>query len=104
MTLGLQVKQVQIVTKFNKLSKTFLKLKMLKRFRVEENSEKNDVIRVPVETMRKATEAIFRVCGLTQSSASICTDVLISNDLRGNDSHGVSNMLRKVRSIFELIQ
>ena len=33
---------------------------------------------------------------LQESSAATCADVLISNDLRGNDSHGVSNMLRKV--------
>ena len=33
---------------------------------------------------------------LQARSAEVCADVLISNDLRGNDSHGVSNMLRKV--------
>ena len=72
---------------------------MLKRFRVEESDDQN-VIRVPVDAIRQATEAIFRVCGLTQSSAAICADVLMSNDLRGNDSHGVSNMLRKVSKMY----
>ena len=35
---------------------------MLKRFRVEES---NDVVRVPVDVIRNATEATFRICGLT---------------------------------------
>ena len=40
---------------------------------------------------------------LQESSAAICSDVLISNDLRGNDSHGVSNMLRKVSHDFSTL-
>ena len=40
---------------------------------------------------------------LQESSAAICSDVLISNDLRGNDSHGVSNMLRKVPHDFSTL-
>ena len=35
---------------------------MLKRFRVEESG---DNVRVPVEVIRKATESIFKICGLT---------------------------------------
>ena len=88
-----------------------------------------NVVLVNVDAIRRATEATFRICGLTvrksyspsfyynfitphilnrfillvntyfllqARSAEVCADVLISNDLRGNDSHGVSNMLRKV--------
>ena len=39
---------------------------MLKRFRVEEGSD-NNIVRVPVDVIRQATEAIFRICGLTVS-------------------------------------
>ena len=35
---------------------------MLRRFRVEESE---DNVRVPVKVIRKATEAIFKICGLT---------------------------------------
>jgi len=45
--------------------------------------------------MREATEAVFTACGMDEKGAATCADVLLSNDLRGNDSHGVSNMLRK---------
>ena len=37
---------------------------MLKRFRVEESKDTN-IVRVPVDVIRRATEAIFRICGLT---------------------------------------
>ena len=32
--------------------------------------------------------------GMDVKAAHECTDVLVASDLRGNDSHGVSNMLR----------
>ena len=37
---------------------------MLKRFRVEQGSN-NDVVVVPVDMIREATEAVFRICGMT---------------------------------------
>ena len=37
---------------------------MLKRFRVEQGSE-NDVVVVPVDVIREATETVFRICGMT---------------------------------------
>ena len=37
---------------------------MLKRFRVEEGSD-NDVVVVPADVIREATEAVFRICGMT---------------------------------------
>ena len=40
---------------------------MLKRFRVEESKDTN-IVRVPVDVIRRATEAIFRICGLTVRS------------------------------------
>ena len=44
---------------------------MLKRFRVEQGSD-NDVVRVPMDVMRRATEAIFRICGMTVSTTRNC--------------------------------
>ena len=37
---------------------------MLKRFRVEQGSD-HDVVVVPVDVIREATEAVFRICGMT---------------------------------------
>ena len=34
---------------------------------------------------------LFLACGLTEDGAAQCTDVLLKNDLRGNESHGMSN-------------
>ena len=45
---------------------------MLKRFRVEESKDTN-IVRVPVDVIRRATEAIFRICGLT-----VCTFEYVS--------------------------
>ena len=64
---------------------------MLKRFQVDDAT----AVRVPEAAMRAATEAVFGACGMGATDAAACADVLIANDLRGNDSHGVSNMLRK---------
>ena len=64
---------------------------MLERFKVP---EKNRVY-VEVDSMRHVTEAIFQKQGLSTEEAKISTDVLIINDLRGVESHGVSNGLRR---------
>ena len=37
---------------------------MLKRFRIEESDDKN-IVRMPVDVIRRATELVFRICGLT---------------------------------------
>ena len=44
--------------------------------------------------MREAVEAMFRAAGQPAEDAASNADVLVSSDLRGNDSHGVSNTLR----------
>ena len=51
-------------------------------------------MRVPDATMRGAVESIFTTLGMTESYAAKCADVLIYADVRGIDSHGVSNMMR----------
>ena len=63
---------------------------MLERFHVPEEDE----IRVNSEKLRKTAEQIFIKCGMTFSNSKIATDVLLSADIRGVDTHGVSNMLR----------
>ena len=63
---------------------------MLEQFHVPEDE------RVYVEPgrMRAATEDLFMRCGLDDASAKACTDVLLTNDLRAVETHGVSNMMR----------
>ncbi|MQA01085.1 MAG: Ldh family oxidoreductase [Dehalococcoidia bacterium] len=63
---------------------------MLERFKVPVE----DRVYVPAEQMREMTDAIFRGVGLSDDDAALAADVLIANDLRGIESHGVSNMLR----------
>ena len=50
---------------------------------------------VPEADMRAAVQAMFLSIGMAADAAGECTDVLIKSDLRGNESHGVSNMLRE---------
>ena len=63
---------------------------MLERFKVPEA----DQVVVPEPQVRDATNAIFEAMGLTETDASVAADVLMFNDLRGVETHGVSNMLR----------
>jgi len=63
---------------------------MLERFKVPAE----DRVIVPEPEVRAATEQIFRSMGLSESNAILATDVLMFNDLRGVETHGVSNMLR----------
>lgn len=63
---------------------------MLKQFAVPESI----AVRVPGETMRGAVHAIFTKLGMPEADAQRCTETLLYADLRGIDSHGVSNMLR----------
>jgi LDH2 family malate/lactate/ureidoglycolate dehydrogenase len=63
---------------------------VLERFKVPEA----DRVIVEPDVMRVATEAIFRAMGLSEADAELSAEVLLFNDLRGVESHGVSNMLR----------
>ena len=63
---------------------------MLDRFRVPDDI----AVRVPAATMRKAVEDIFASLGMSAEDAAKCADPLIYADVRGIDSHGVSNMMR----------
>jgi len=63
---------------------------MLERFHIPEEDE----IRVNPEKLREVSEQIFMKCGMNFANSKIATDVLLQADIRGVDTHGVSNMLR----------
>ena len=63
---------------------------MLEKFHVPEDIE----IRVSVEDMRWTTEQLLESVGMPETDARQTADVLIYADVRGIDTHGVSNMLR----------
>ena len=63
---------------------------MLPRFRV--NLE--EAINVSGDDLRATVAAIFEKVGVPAEDAELGADVLVLADLRGVDSHGVSNMLR----------
>ena len=44
--------------------------------------------------MRQTVEAIFQEMGMPEGDARQAADVLMYADLRGIESHGVSNMMR----------
>lgn len=49
-------------------------------------------VRVPADAMRATVEALFGAVGMPQADAVQAADTLLYADLRGIDSHGVSNM------------
>ena len=51
-----------------------------------------NVIYIPVETLRRFTEDVFMNLDVPEKDAKICADVLITSDLRGIDSHGVGRL------------
>jgi LDH2 family malate/lactate/ureidoglycolate dehydrogenase len=63
---------------------------MLEIFRVKED----DAVRVQADDLRRVVQAIFEAVGVEPSDAKLGADVLVTADVRGVDSHGVSNMLR----------
>jgi LDH2 family malate/lactate/ureidoglycolate dehydrogenase len=52
----------------------------------------SNVVHVPVEVMRQFAEDAFITLGVPEEDARICTDVLLSADLRGISSHGVGRL------------
>ena len=64
---------------------------MLERFKVP----LQDQVRVPHESLRETVTSIFEKMGVSPEDAAEGADVLVSTDLRGVETHGVSNMLRR---------
>ena len=63
---------------------------MLPRFRVS----LDEAINVPGDDLKSTVASIFEKVGVPPEDAELGADVLVLADLRGVDSHGVSNMLR----------
>lgn len=63
---------------------------MLERFKVPDDI----AVRVDQADIRRSVEDIFGAFGMPDEDAKAAADVLIYADLRGIDSHGVSNMMR----------
>ena len=69
---------------------------MLERFHVPADI----AVRVNQEDMRATVEAIFERMGMSRADAVQSADVLVYADLRGIESHGVSNMMRAYVKMF----
>ena len=63
---------------------------MLERFKVPEDI----AVRIDQKDMRKTVEEIFMKMQMNQEDSKQAADVLIYADLRGVESHGVSNMMK----------
>lgn len=53
-----------------------------------------DAVRVAAAPLREATAALLAKSGVPLEDAQLGADVIVAADLRGVDSHGVSNMLK----------
>ena len=69
---------------------------MLKHFLVPEA----DQVLVAEATARAGTQALFERMGMPADDAALCADVLITADLRGCESHGISNMVRRYLEMY----
>lgn len=63
---------------------------MLERFQVPEH----EAVRVDEAPLRETTAQIFAKMGVPGDDSELAADVLVTTDLRGVETHGVSNMLR----------
>ena len=59
------------------------------------------MISIPAERLREHVAALFRAVGVPEEDALVGADVLVTADLRGVTSHGVSNMLRHYLDWFD---
>lgn len=55
----------------------------------------NALVRVHHEALRRTVRDVLGAAGLPEADAAVAADVLVAADLRGVESHGVSNMLRR---------
>ena len=62
---------------------------MLERFKVPQK----DQVRVPHDSLQDTVASIFEKVGLSPEHAAEGADVLVTADLRGVESHGVSNVI-----------
>ena len=69
---------------------------MLERFHVPHDEE----IRIEYSELRRLSVEILIKSGMNKEHAEIASDVLLKADVRGVDTHGVSNMLRNYVQYF----
>ena len=62
----------------------------MERFKIDEST----YTRVHEARLRKTVAGIFQACGVPEDDAALGADVLVAADLRGVDTHGVSNESR----------
>ena len=70
---------------------------MLERFKVPVE----DQVRVTAESLRLTVTHFFEKMGETPEDAATAADTLVTSDLRGVESHGVSNMVAKYMEYYQ---
>src|SRR4029453_14375666 len=60
-----------------------------------------DQVLVSEAALRRTVTEVFIACGVPAEDAADGADVLVSADLRGVETHGVSNMLRSYVAMFK---
>ena len=70
---------------------------MLEKFKVPIKEQ----VRISEKSLRRTVTAFFEKMGESSEDAAIAADTLVTSDLRGVESHGVSNMLRAYRNGYE---
>ena len=58
-------------------------------------------ITVPVQLLRSFAVDVFIAVGVPHSDADICADVLITSDIRGIESHGMSRLKMYIDRILD---
>ena len=69
---------------------------MLERFHVPHDEE----VRIEYSELKRLSVEILIKSGMNKNHAEIASDVLLKADVRGVDTHGVSNMLRNYVQYF----
>ena len=56
-------------------------------------------VKIQFKTMEKFSNAVFQKMGFTEDEAKIITDVLLTSDMYGIESHGVQRMVLYYKTI-----
>jgi len=59
----------------------------------------NEILYIPVSTIENFMKTAFMKLGVPENDASICSEILITSDLRGIQSHGIGRLLMYVDRI-----
>ena len=70
---------------------------MLERFKPRPENQ----VRVPHQSLRDTSTAIFKKIGVAPDIAAESANTMVMSDLRGVESHGVSNMMRSYVQLFQ---